>query len=171
MFMRAIVLILAIAGGLAASQAPEFAQQYRQRLGGAIDELTRVIATFDQNATTAGTDRAGGLALMAQNSEVLVREQAVAMAETIIRQARLLAQRAAFQNSAPIVRLKVFFQDFDRPLVESTFSDFEPAVPVTSEGFVFAGLGFLIIYVLLGALASAVRPRRRHHHHRAAEEA
>jgi hypothetical protein len=31
---RIFVLIFALAGGIAGSQFPEFAQQYRQRLGG-----------------------------------------------------------------------------------------------------------------------------------------
>ena len=33
---RGFVLAAGLAGALSASQAPEFAQQYRQRLGGAI---------------------------------------------------------------------------------------------------------------------------------------
>jgi Protein of unknown function (DUF2937) len=171
MFMRAIAFIIAIAAGVAASQAPEFAQQYRQRLGGAVDELGRIIATFDENAATARTDRAGGLAVMARNGEVMVREQAVAMAHTIIRYERLSAQQAAFQESAPFVRLKAFVDDFDRPLVESTFRDFEPAVPVTSEGFVFAALGFFIVYGLLAFLGAVFRPRHRRHHRHAVENA
>ncbi len=171
MIMRSIALILALAGAVAASQAPEFAQQYRQRLGGAVDELARVIDDFDKDAATSGTDRAGGLAVMARNSEPLVRAQAVTMAQTVIRYDRLLKQQAAFQNSPPFVRLATFVQDFDRPLVESTLRDFEPAVPTTSEGVVFAVLGFFIIYGFLGFLGAIFRPRRRHRHHHAPEQA
>lgn len=170
MLMRAIAFLLAVAAGLAASQAPEFAQQYRQRLGGAVDELSRVIAGFDQNAATAGTDRAGGLAVMARNSEVLVREQALSMAETIIRHDRLSKQQEAFRDSAPFVRLTSFVQDFDRPLVESTLRDFEPAVPATAEGVVFASVGFLVIYFLLHFLGFLFRRPRRHHHHQPTAE-
>ena len=172
MIMRTIALVIAIAGGIAASQVPEFAQQYRQRLGGAVDELARVLDNFDQDAASTGTDRAGGLAVMAKNSEPMVRAQAVTMAKAIIRYDRLLKQQAAFQNSVPFARLTVFFQDFDRPLVESTLRDYEPAVPTTSEGFVFAGVGFLAIYGLLGILGAIFYPRRRrHHHHHAPEQA
>ena len=49
--MSRIVRIVAVGcglfGGIVASQGPEFSQQYRQRLGGAIDELKQVIARFD----------------------------------------------------------------------------------------------------------------------------
>jgi len=43
---------------LAGSQIPEFAQQYRQRLGGAIDELNRMIAQFDSEAAGQSLTRA-----------------------------------------------------------------------------------------------------------------
>jgi hypothetical protein len=108
---------------------------------------------------------------MVRNSEPLVRDQAVSMAHTIIRHERLSEQQAAFENNPPFARLVVFFRDFDRPLVESTLRSFEPAVPATAEGVVFAGIGFLAIYVLLRGLGFLFRPRRRHHHRHAAGSA
>jgi hypothetical protein len=164
MIFRSIALVIALAGAFVASQVPEFAQQYRQRLGGAVDELARVIDNFDGDAAASGTDRSGGLALMARNSEPLVRAQAVTMARTIIRYDRLLKQQAAIQSSTPFVRLTAFFQDFDRPLVESTLRNYEPAVPATSEGVVFAVIGFFVVYGLLAFIGTIFRPRRRHHH-------
>jgi hypothetical protein len=171
MITRFIAFVLAVAAGIIASQAPEFAQQYRQRLGGAIDELARVIDNFDQDAAASGNTQPAGLALMARNSEPLVRDQAVSLAHTIIRHERLSEQQAAFENNPPFARLVVFFRDFDRPLVESTLRSFEPAVPATAEGVVFAGIGFLAIYVLLRGLGFLFRPRRRHHHRHAAGSA
>ena len=47
---RLIVIVAAALGGVGASQLPEFAQQYRQRLGGALEELTRIVAEFDASA-------------------------------------------------------------------------------------------------------------------------
>jgi hypothetical protein len=161
MIFRTVALVIALAGAFVASQAPEFAQQYRQRLGGAVDELARVIDSFDNDATASGTDRLGGLALMAKNSEPLVRAQAVTMARTIIRYDRLVKQQAAFQDTTPFVRLTAFFQDFDRPLVESTLRNYEPAVPATSEGVVFAVIGFFVVYGLLAFLGAIFRPGHR----------
>ena len=45
-----MTMAFGLAGALTLSQAPEFAQQYRQRLGGALDELRRVVADFDADA-------------------------------------------------------------------------------------------------------------------------
>ena len=50
MFLRRIALAIGLLCGLVATQAPEFAQQYRQRLAGAVDELSRVVGIFDDDA-------------------------------------------------------------------------------------------------------------------------
>jgi hypothetical protein len=168
MFWRFIAFVLAVVAGVAASQAPEFAQQYRQRLGGAVDELTRVIQNFNADAETSGANQAAALALMAKNTEPLVRQQAVSMAQTIIRYQRLTDQQAAFANSPPFARLAVFMREFDQPLVQSTLQSYEPAVPTTVEGIAFAGGAFVIVYALLRFLTlffGPFRHRRRHHHH------
>ena len=47
MMTRRLALAIALIAGLIGSQAPEFAQQYRQRLGGALDELKHALAEFE----------------------------------------------------------------------------------------------------------------------------
>ena len=44
MILRRLAFAVSLLLGALASQLPEFAQQYRQRLGGAIDELQRIVA-------------------------------------------------------------------------------------------------------------------------------
>ena len=51
---RMIILALGLVFGGVFSQAPEYAQQYRQRLGGAIDELKQVVADFNADAEREG---------------------------------------------------------------------------------------------------------------------
>lgn len=58
-------LIAGIGGlGLAVtlSQFPEYAQQYTQRLGGAVDELRVITEDFDRAADASGLDRQTALA-------------------------------------------------------------------------------------------------------------
>lgn len=54
MLWRRLALAVGLACGLVGTQAPEFAQQYRQRLAGAVDELTRVVQAFDAEAQGEG---------------------------------------------------------------------------------------------------------------------
>ena len=54
MIARTMALAAALLGGVTTSQLPEFAQQYRQRLGGAIDALTQVVEEFRADAAAHG---------------------------------------------------------------------------------------------------------------------
>jgi Protein of unknown function (DUF2937) len=149
-----------VLGGLL-SQTPEFAQQYRQRLGGAIDELSRIIQQFDEDSHRSGYDRAAALRLMTNNPEQLIRDQATRMEETVARYSRLREQQDAFRNGGPFTRLSAFVVDFDRPLVQRTLQNYEPAVPVTIEGVLLAGGGFIVAYFVLPVLGESWRRRRR----------
>jgi len=161
MIRRAFSLIAGIALAFVLSQGPEFAQQYRQRLGGAVDELRRIIMQFDEDSLRSGYDRAQALNVMARNTEQLVRDQAGRMADTIARYGRLREQQEAFESEGQFVRLASFIQNFDQPLVERTLGDFEPAMPVTTEGLILAGVGFFVGYFLVLSVAETTRRRRR----------
>jgi hypothetical protein len=61
MFARRLALAIAVLAGLIGSQGPEFAQQYRQRLGGALEELNRIVSEFDAEVRGQNMTRAEGL--------------------------------------------------------------------------------------------------------------
>jgi Protein of unknown function (DUF2937) len=161
MLAHPFAFVVALALGFALSQAPEFAQQYRQRLGGAIDELRRIVLQFDEDSRRSGHDRSAALRLMENNPERLVRDQAGRMEDNIARYDRLRQQQEDFTNGGAFVRLGSFVRNFDRPLVQRTFESYEPAVPATTEGFLLAGGGFFVSYVLLLGVGAVWRRRRR----------
>ena len=140
---RTLGLAFGLLGGLAASQGPEFAQQYRQRLGGAVDELRRVVERFERDAQATGQTREGAIGRLNENQEELVRRQGAAMRANVERLDRLERQQQAFLTAGPFQRLAVLAQDFDSDIARAAFRDFEPAVPTTTEGFVTAGVGFV----------------------------
>lgn len=159
MIGRTIAVAVAAVVGVGASQLPEFGQQYRQRLGGAVDELRRVAESFDQDAADNGLDRPAALAEMSRNPSGLVQDRAASMSETMERLGNLVAQQQAFRDAGAFGRLTTLTTHFDPPLVNATWADYEPAVPVTSEGFVAAGGGFLATLLLLLGLGRLVRRR------------
>ena len=57
MLLRAITMAGGLVGAAGLSQFPEFSQQYVQRLGGAVDELSRFVAEFDADAAAVGMTR------------------------------------------------------------------------------------------------------------------
>ncbi|HEX8168633.1 MAG TPA: DUF2937 family protein [Beijerinckiaceae bacterium] len=145
---RTVAFAFGLLGGVAASQGPEFAQQYRQRLGGAVDELRRVVTRFDADAQATGQDRAGAIERLRQNPDRLTSLQGDAMRGNVERLSRLEGQRVAFADAGPFARLALLVREGDVDLARAAWRDFEPAVPTTQEGFVTAVLGFFFAYAL-----------------------
>lgn len=164
MIARVMALAFGLCGALVASQLPEFAQQYRQRLGGAIDELRAGVDRFDRSATISGLTRDQAITRLREQPEPLGRRQGEAMQDDSERLARLERQRADFAGAASFERLLVLLRQADPPLARATYVDFEPAVPATQEGVVAAGGGFALVWaavLLLARLFGRLRPRRR----------
>lgn len=161
--LRRLSLAFALLVGVLASQFPEFAQQYRQRLGGAIDELQRIVADFDNDASQNRMTRAEGLEKLSTDKDNFVRTRGQRMKETEARLTRLKFQQEAFKTAGPFSRVVVMAEKFDSRIASQAYKDFEPAVPVTSEGVVtaiagfFAGLG---LWKLLGWPVKRMKRRR-----------
>jgi hypothetical protein len=157
---------LSVAGGLilavVLSQFPEYAQQYQQRLGGAVDELHVITADFDNAATGAGLTRDEALARYAHAPDAFIAGRGTNMAATFARYAQLSAALARMRGADPWQRLRLLPAYFDGDIAERTLDDFKPALPVTEEGLLYAGAGFLLGYLATSVLfLLAVLPFRR----------
>jgi hypothetical protein len=143
-----LVAISLIAAALF-GQAPEFAQQYAQRLGGAIDELDRIVSHFDEDSRRSGYDRPGALALMGRNQEQLIRDQATRMSETIDRLARLRAQQSAMNQPGSFTRVAAFASGYDQDIASRTWRNFQFALPISVDSVLFMSAGFIASLLLL----------------------
>ncbi len=141
--LRWLGLLFGLLAGIVTSQLPEFAQQYRQRLGGAIDELQRIVNDFDRDARTSQMTRAQGLDRLAGNLDPFVSQRGKRMRETEVRLARLKQQNEALAASGPVARIVTMAEGFDSDIASRAYAKFEPAVPVTSEGLLAGLTGFL----------------------------
>lgn len=160
LFRRFAVAVALLIAGLF-SQAPEFVQQYSQRLGGAIDELQDVVARFDQDAANQSLSRQQGIARLEANPDALVQARGRDVETSAARLARLERQREAFSVSGPLSRYTVFVEDFDRRVAAGTYAAFSPAVPVTVAGLGAAAIGFALGWVGVRLLAWPMRRHRR----------
>jgi hypothetical protein len=146
---------LAVLGGLglavAFSQFPEYAQQYEQRLGGAVNELRIVVADFDSDALKFGLDREQALRHYAVSGDNFLVARGASMSRTLARYTRLSADLADLQNAGPLQRLAHLDDYFDNEIGAQAFTAYKPAVPVTAEGFMWAIGGFLLGYALVRA--------------------
>lgn len=143
-----------VAGAVLFSQMPEFAQQYRQRIGGAVDELRLFVSRFDDDARSQNLTRAQAMTRHLASADELFRRRGLAMQDTMDRLERLDIQQRALTDPSAFVRLVNFVVYADRDLVRSTMNVYEPALPVTTEGGIMAMLGALFGWLtvrLLGA--------------------
>jgi hypothetical protein len=158
--MRILALAGGIAGAVALSQFPEFSQQYVQRLSGAVDELRAVTIAFDTTARVAGMTREEAFDAMGDGTfQTRLRDD---MRTRIYRYERLNADYQALGGAAPLQRLARFYRIRDPELVQRTWNDYQPAVPVTSEGLIAGGIGYAAGWGLIALLIALVlRPFRR----------
>jgi len=158
---RLFILIFAIGCGLAASQFPEFAQQYRQRLGGAVDELARMVTKFDKDAADAGLTREAALNRYENSGDEFLGRRGETIKTTLSRYERLKTHATHLNEAGKFKRLVVFVKERDTELSKATLDAFEPAVPTTTEGAAHAAGGFAGGWILLTTILMPIRRRRR----------
>ncbi|KIN64370.1 Prolyl-tRNA synthetase [Sulfitobacter noctilucicola] len=161
MILRTLTLAGGIAGAAATSQFPEYSQQYTQRLGGAVDALSEVVADFDASAAAVGLEREAALAQM-QGTEFMERRRAD-MTRTFARYETLSADLAALEGEGPFMRAYHLPRLRDGQIAKAAWDVYQPAVPLNLAGMIFAGVGFVLGGGLVSIFLGLVRwPFRRH---------
>ena len=149
----------AVAGGLvfaaASSQFPEYSQQYMQRLSGAVNELSGVVAQFDADAESVGLTRSEALQEMSGAGR-MAEARAISMGYVLKRYERLSTDLAVLKNSTTTDKMLNSWRLTEKELMDATWADFRPAVPVTVEGLAFAGGGFALGYALVAGLMAGL---------------
>jgi hypothetical protein len=161
--IRVLCLAGGVAGAVGLSQYPEFSQQYLQRLGGQVDELSRQVKEFDADALQEGLGREEMLEAMAEIPLMQGRE--VTWRRTIARYVRLDNNLTALRDATPMQRMLMPHRMADVPTFQAAWADFTPAVPMSTAGAAAAGSGFIggwaVIGVVLSLLTLPFRRSRR----------
>ncbi len=159
MIFRRFAFAIGLLAAALASQLPEYTQQYRQRIGGAIDELSGLIATFDGEAAAQSVNREQAIAHLRASPDPLVQGRGLDMADTVTRRDRLQLQKDAFVAAGPFSQYAVLAEDVDPGVARRALADFQPAVPVTLAGFAAGAVGLVLGWMLTHALAWPIRRR------------
>ena len=159
MLLRRLAVAIGLLLALLGSQLPEFAQQYRQRLGGALDELNRMVGQFDTEATGQSLTRAQGLDRLAKNDDPRARQRAQAIGGDIERATRLQRQQDGMKNAGPLTRIATMIENYDAPTLRQAVADYEPAVPVTAEALIIGAIGLVVGWSATHLFAWPVRRR------------
>lgn len=158
MILRRLALFFALLCAFVATQMPEFLQQYRQRLGGAIDELSAVVSRFESDSAQQGLTQSGGIDRLRANGDRFVRQRGEQEQDNVARLQSLRAAQAQFRSEGPLGQYATLASRFDGRIAQGALGEFSPAIPTTSQGFVFGLIGFVFGG---GVVHLAGRPLRR----------
>jgi hypothetical protein len=152
--LRIFMVLTMLATGAVTSQLPEFAQQYRQRLGGAIDALHQVLADFQADADRYGLSFSEAIERQKASSDPFIQARGDSMEMAGWRLAKLKDQKAGFETAGPLERILIIVHSPDRDLIQATTEDYVPAIPVTTAGLISSGIGavggLLIVWFFVG---------------------
>jgi hypothetical protein len=135
---------LCVVGAVVFSQAPEFMQQYLQRLGGHLDEARRQLAQFQNVAAQSGLSLEQFIRQTNANADLAVAKLGGVMNDAVVRVGHLETAQIAIQGASPLSRPFVFLQHVDPEIANATWSIYQPAVPTTVEGLLYALLGMAV---------------------------
>lgn len=142
---RLPLVVYATLVALAFSQVPVFVQEYEQRLGGALDELARVIERDVANARAMNLDLNTFLQKHELSGDEAFQRTGQAMRDRLVRRDALAAQAAAL-DAAPIWKKPLLVgQNADRDILTRTWEKFHPTLTLDP---MFGGVGLIVALLL-----------------------
>ncbi len=155
---RFLAFVLGVAGALIASQGPSFTLQYMQNVQGRVDELTAIVETQEAEIRDHGYTREKAMN-ECKTATNLLDAFCTNYRMAVERLEYLTVHLAELEAATDYVRPLVLARAYDRGIAMSVREQFEPAVPTTLHGAVYAGGGFavawglpLVIFSILGGM-------------------
>jgi len=142
---RLLAFLLGVAGAVTASQGPGFTLQYMQNLQGRIDELRPLVEQYDADLAGYGYNRAMASA-ECETATTLLNVLCDGYERTVVRYERLTAHLEELEAADAYVRPLLLVRNRMDDVAQSTYSRFEPAVPTTLVGGIYAGGGFAFFW-------------------------
>jgi hypothetical protein len=161
MIINRIALFFAFIFGFASTQAPEFWQQYQQRLGGAIDELATIVGQFDSDAAKQHLTEPQAIKRLEADADPLAQGRGVEMQHLTDRLARLRKAQAAFNSPNVASKWIALAETYDPAIAARAYEAYQPAVPTTPDGFISGVIGFVIGWILTHLIGLPIRHRKK----------
>lgn len=151
--------ILCVLGAVVLAQAPVYMAQYVDVLSGAKMESGIVYSELSQLAESYNLSLDAYLGTLEANPDPMVRENIAVQRSAVDRHIRYVTAFEAITQASLWTRPFRFLQHRDPAIQQAVV--FEPNVPLTLEGAVYALLGILLVMLLLGLVRRIGRGMRR----------
>ncbi|MEZ5892401.1 MAG: DUF2937 family protein [Parvularculaceae bacterium] len=160
---RFLAFLLGIAGAVIGSQGPGFTLQYMQNLQGQITALEKVVEEFDTNIAQYGYSREQAMA-ECRTATGLLDALCGTYVSSVERFEMLTAHMAELSAVTDTVRPLILAKSQMQDITLSTYEQFKPAIPATTDGAIYAGGGFAVLWgagsFLFGLLGAMTGGRR-----------
>jgi hypothetical protein len=144
--------IVALVCALLFAQIPQFIAQYVQRLGGHVDELSRIVGQYTQAAAAVGKTLEQFVATHLTSTVTDFASTGKIMDENINRLKMLTRALGELNAASAYNKFIVFLRDLDIGIFKNTFQNFTPGVPVTAEAIVYALIGLVVGMLIYHAI-------------------
>lgn len=161
MLLRIFTLAFGLLGAAILSQAPEFAQQYLQRLAGAADELTAQVEALDTRAANQNLNRYDYIRRFLANQDSAIQAEGQALSDLLARERDVRIALEAIRTAPIFLFPWTAMTHMDPVTAWRTAGDYKPAMPLTATGALHAAVGFITVALVFRILVFLLRPRRR----------
>ncbi|MBV6656760.1 MAG: DUF2937 family protein [Devosiaceae bacterium] len=144
MIARTLLFAIALCCAAVFSQAPEFAQQYRDALARQVADLGRVVGAFDAASAQAGLSRGQALAQYASTENAFLAERGQRLRATLARFDQLSADAQHLETAGAVGTAWALATAADAQVLANARERFTPAMPSSLAGLVMAAIGFVI---------------------------
>ncbi|RMG70709.1 MAG: DUF2937 family protein [Bacteroidetes bacterium] len=139
--------LICVAFAVVLAQAPVYMAQYIDVLSGAQMEAGKVYEELSVAARAFDLEVDPYLDKLAENADPMVRSNAEVQQNSVRRYRRYTEALKALRDRSAWVRPFMLMRHYD-PSIHAAM-DFEPNVPLTIEGAVYAGLGVLLALMVM----------------------
>ncbi len=151
-FDRVVLVAAILAGGC----VPSFIAQYRQRVGGRLDQVLRDLAPFDQIAQRDfGGNRDKLIWHHLQSPDTSFHQEGAAIQQMADALARLREAAAALDSSV-FHQFTWLLRHADPDLVQATWSAWQPSFDLSLDGLMFAAVAGLVLWAVFMLIWYAV---------------
>lgn len=136
--------LFSVAGAVTFSQIPEFIQQYSQQLSGHVNELNHQIGLMEKSAVLSNITLEEYIQkfLNFDNEAIFVRQGEI-MKQMVVRLQDLSLALTQLKESPLYKKPLIFMAHIQTDIVKDTWDSFQPGIPTTLEGLIYALFGML----------------------------
>lgn len=148
--------VCAVAGALLFSQLPLFMQYYTHQLIGHVAELQWQVSTMRHSASMVGKSLEQYIAKFTQHADAEFSLQGRMMQQVVDRWHHFSEGLQSLQQASVWEKPFLFLRNFDLSIVKTTLAAYQPAIPASMEGGIYAFIGLLAGFSFFWILKKAV---------------